>query len=157
MRRPWNLVDEQVYSLATYGFDSFNMNICTYVSPLSLKPKLYGIALYEGTKTLENMRETKFGVLQVLRQSHMDLIKVLGKKSGNNFNKELHLASQNMLANWKGYNVLKDSAALVLLKKRRALKTGDHHLYLFEAVASKSAHEDELLTTKKLIDNGLIL
>lgn len=157
MRRPWNLVDEQVYSLATYGFDSFNMNICTYVSPLSLKPKLYGIALYEGTKTLENIRESNYCVLQILRQSHIDLIKVLGKKSGNSFNKELHLASKNMLANWKGYHVLKDAAALVLLKRRRVLKTGDHFLCIFELEASKSAYEDQLLTTKKLIDSGLIL
>lgn len=157
MRRPWNLVDEQVYSLATYGYDSFNMNICTYVSPLSLKPKLYGIALFDGTKTLTNVRESKYCVLQILRKSHEPLIASLGKKSGNDYNKELYLASKNYITKWKGYNVLKDTAGLLLLKRRRGYKTGDHQFYVFEALASKSIHDDDLLTTNNLIDSGLIL
>lgn len=157
MKRPWNLVSQQVYSLATYVNCSFNMNICTYVTPLSLKPKLYGIALYNGTKTLDNIRSSKFCVLQVLGKSQTKLVRTLGKKSGRQYDKESYLVHCGVLKKWKGYPVLKESAALVLLERRLGYEMGDHQFYTFDVIASKSIYENGLLTTQHLIEGGLIL
>lgn len=41
MKRPWNLANVPVYSLATYAGQKVNMNICTYVSAVNMKPKRY--------------------------------------------------------------------------------------------------------------------
>ncbi len=32
VKRPWNIVNMPVYSLATYVDDQLNMNVCTYVT-----------------------------------------------------------------------------------------------------------------------------
>ena len=46
MKRPWNIINPPIYSLVTYDeTDNLNMNICSYVSAVSLKPKLYSIAM----------------------------------------------------------------------------------------------------------------
>ena len=45
MKRPWNIISPPVYSLVTYDEEGkVNMNICTYVSAVSMKPKMYSIA-----------------------------------------------------------------------------------------------------------------
>ena len=46
MKRPWNIVDHAVYSLVSYDNENnINMNICTYVSAISMKPKVFMILL----------------------------------------------------------------------------------------------------------------
>jgi flavin reductase (DIM6/NTAB) family NADH-FMN oxidoreductase RutF len=55
-RRPWNRVNQQVYSLSTCDSKgNINMNIVTYATPATLKPKSYVIAVYRGTKTHSNL------------------------------------------------------------------------------------------------------
>ena len=40
MKRPWNIIDLPVYSLLSNDVNgNINMNICTYVSAVSMKPK----------------------------------------------------------------------------------------------------------------------
>ena len=40
MRRPWNITNEVIYSLVSYSDTlRYNMNICTYVSVVNMKPK----------------------------------------------------------------------------------------------------------------------
>ena len=56
MKRPWNIVDHAVYSLVSYDNENnINMNICTYVCAISIKPKVFMIAIYYGTKTYDNL------------------------------------------------------------------------------------------------------
>ena len=67
MRRPWNIINLPIYSLQTVDKDGkLNMNICTYVSVVSMKPKIYSIAVYYGTKTFENLENSDYVVLQIL-------------------------------------------------------------------------------------------
>ena len=52
MKRPWNIIDLPVYSLLSNDMNgNINMNICTYVSAVSMKPKIYSIAIDFKTKT----------------------------------------------------------------------------------------------------------
>jgi hypothetical protein len=92
MRKPWNLPSYPVYSLITESaeekysqtemFSRFprNMNIMTYVVPVSMNPKHYIIALYHGTQSLSNWQSTHRGILQILAPTHSSLVRVLGKK-----------------------------------------------------------------------------
>lgn len=155
MRRPWNLIDSPVYSLATYAGGQVNMNICTYVTAISMEPKIYAIAIYKNTKTLENMQDTEYAVLQFLHPEQFKLVKNLGQRSGVNFNKHRYLTKNNLVENWNGYDVLKNTAARILLQKIDFKETGDHLLFTFKAEKYKSYHPEvltsEILRIKKII------
>ena len=83
MKRPWNRPSYPVWSLATLDNDGqANMNICTYVTAVSMKPKQFCIAVYHGTKTYENVKNGSPLVLQLLSEDHADVVRLLGKNSG---------------------------------------------------------------------------
>ncbi|MFM8913848.1 MAG: flavin reductase family protein [Flammeovirgaceae bacterium] len=132
MQRPWNVINVPVYSLATEVDGVPNMNICTYVTAVSMKPKRYMVAVYENTQTLANLKHTDRAVLQLLSSAHLPLINTLGKKSGKKYNKQQYLKKRSMLQTWQGHTVLKDAAAYVLLKSISHQSAGDHVMYLFE-------------------------
>jgi flavin reductase (DIM6/NTAB) family NADH-FMN oxidoreductase RutF len=154
MKRPWNIPDMPVYSLATYN-NMLNMNICTYVTAISMKPKLYGIAIYNNTKTLENVEQSDYAVLQLLHPSQYSLVNFLGKKSGKNYNKQDYLLKKGLLWLWDGYEVLKNISACLLLKKVSFQQTGDHVLYVWEVEKYVSFHS-EVLTTSILSEKKII-
>ena len=67
MKRPWNIVSPPVYSLLTFDDDGkLNMNICTYVSAVSMQPKMYSIAIDYTSKTYKNLQKSSKVVLQLL-------------------------------------------------------------------------------------------
>lgn len=156
MQRPWNLPNLPVYSLATYWENTVNMNICTYVSAVSMQPKLYMIAIYNHTATLQRMQQTNEAVLHLLEAKQHFLVRVLGKKSGNTFNKQQWLQNKYLLTEWNNLSVLKESAAYVHLQKINTITTsGDHVLFLFKVLHAKSCSRNilttELLAQKKII------
>ena len=156
MRRPWNITDSSVYSLATYANDGFNMNICTYVTAISMKPKMYAIAIDLRSKTQRILKETDFAILQVLGKSQTDLVRPLGQKSGLSYDKETYLRKHDLIANWNEHSVLKEAAAYMSLQKQGSQITGDHELYWFNVFTSKTNH-DNVLSFQNLIVKGLIL
>ena len=159
MKRPWNIINLPIYSLVTYDEkDNLNMNICTYVSAVSLKPKLYSIAIDYTTKTYDNLKLNSFVVLQLLSKSHLKIIRKLGKTSGYLFNKEKYLRSKEMLEDWRRNIVLKDTCALIELKKINEINLeGDHAIFIFSVSKYTTLSEHGILTFKDLIDNKIIL
>jgi len=159
MKRPWNIINPPIYSLITYDeTDNLNMNICSYVSAVSLKPKLYLIAIDYSTKTYENLKLNSSVVLQLLSKSHLKIIRKLGKTSGHLFNKEKYLKSKDMLDNWRKNIVLKNSCALIELKKNNEINIeGDHAIFTFSVLKYTTLSEDRILTFRDLIDNKIIL
>lgn len=156
MKKPWNLPDLPVYSLATQGQDGFNMNICTYVSAVSMKPKRFMVAVYEGTKSLENMLHAEYAVLQLLQANQYDLVRLLGKKSALYYDKQSRLHKKDVLAAWQNHTVLKDAAAWMLLKKLDDMPAGDHHMFLFDVVKHQVNHIGPLLTLDILREQKII-
>ena len=154
MKRPWNIPDLPVYSLATYG-QRVNMNICTYVTAISMKPKLYAIGIYQNTQTLENMYERDLAVLQLLNRDHYPFVKILGKKSGKAFDKQKWLKKNNLLEEWHGFKVLKGATARLLLQKLSFHTTGDHVLFVFK-VLKFNAFDNQPLTTSVLGEKNII-
>ena len=157
MKRPWNLSNLPVYSLATYDGGRVNMNICTYVSAVSMTPKRYMVAVYHNTQSILNTQKSNTAVLQLLSQQHLPLVNVLGKKSGKRYDKHSYLIKKKLVGTWEGMPVLSNCAAWVKLEKLWAKEAGDHTMYLFDVVAFKTNHEDVLtldhLREKKLIRN----
>lgn len=158
MRRPWNSVDFPVYSLCTKGDDGFNMNICTYVTPISMKPKLYCIGIYQNTKTLQNLMNSSFSVLQFLNKSQISLVNPLGKKSGFNYNKMNYLRKKNSTKTWQGFEVLNDCNAHLLLKKTGQQNIGgDHELFWFQVMKMNNRFDQNGLMNQDLIEKKIIL
>ena len=158
MKRPWNIIDLPVYSLLSNDTNgNINMNICTYVSAVSMKPKIYSIAIDFKTKTYDNLISCDRVVLQLLSKKNISLVRTLGKKSGKKIDKNNYLKKKKLF-NWKGYEVLEDVCALVELVKSEEIKiNGDHHIFLFDAVSYKSFSDKDILTTKDLIERKIIL
>lgn len=75
-----------------------NMNIMTYVIPVSMSPKHYIIALYRDTQSLSNWQVSHRGILQILAPTHSSLVRVLGKKSGKFYDKMRYLAKKRLLS-----------------------------------------------------------
>ena len=159
MKRPWNIINPPLYSLVTYDKNNLiNMNICSYVSAVSLKPKLYLIAIDYSSKTYKNLKQNSVVVLQLLSKSHLKIIRKLGKTSGYCFNKAKYLRSKEMLGDWRNNFVLKDACALIELKKNNEIDIeGDHAVFTFSVSKFRTLSEDMILTFKDLIDNKIIL
>ena len=159
MKRPWNIINPPIYSLITYDeSNNLNMNICSYVTAVSLKPKLYLIAIDYSTKTYENLKQNSVVILQLLSKSHLNIIRKLGKTSGHFFNKQKYLRSKEMFDKWKNFFVLKDTCALIELKKINEINIdGDHAIFTFIVSKFKTLSEDNILTFKDLIDKKIIL
>jgi flavin reductase (DIM6/NTAB) family NADH-FMN oxidoreductase RutF len=156
MKKPWNLPDLPVYSLSTMFEGNGNMNICTYVSAISMTPKLYMVAVYDNTHTMDMLLQSDYAVLQLMNKADYRLTAKLGKQNGKRFDKISFLHKKGCLDSWNGFHVLKNACAWILLKKTKTMETGgDHRLFVFAAENFKS-QSDDILTTHFLIDKGLI-
>jgi flavin reductase (DIM6/NTAB) family NADH-FMN oxidoreductase RutF len=145
MKRPWNLANIPIYSLATYDGDRVNMNISTYVSAVSMKPKRYMVAVYHNTQSLQNILKSKTATLQLLGKRHLSLVNTLGKKSGLHYDKENYLTKKKQLELWIGKKVLTDCAGLMEVEKLWSKEAGDHTIFLFDVKKFQTNHENVLM------------
>jgi flavin reductase (DIM6/NTAB) family NADH-FMN oxidoreductase RutF len=155
MKRPWNLPNIPVYSLATYDGRKVNMNICTYVSAVSLKPKRYMVAVYHETQSLQNILLSQTAILQVLGKQHVSLVNVLGKKNGLRYDKESYLNKKKCLELWNNRKVLTACAGLMELKKIWSKDAGDHTMFLFDVKRFQTNHQNVLMLDD-LREKGLV-
>ncbi|NQZ76106.1 MAG: flavin reductase [Ekhidna sp.] len=147
-----------IYSLATYHGSKVNMNICTYVTAVSMKPKLFMIAVDYNTQTFQNLRSENRAVLQILHSDQQNLIQLLGKKSGKVVDKQAKLEDRDLLTSWKGNRVLKESCGYLQLRTiKRSNIGGDHEIFYFEVETSTTKNEAGVLMFQKLIADGVIL
>ncbi len=156
-KRPWNRIDTPVYSLVTKNNEQCNMNICTYVTAVSMQPKRFMVAVYHNTQSLLNMQNADECVLQYLSAEQYIIVNALGKKSGATYNKINYLRKKNMLTQWNGFEVLENAVAWIHLKKINVTPAGDHDMYLYDMLAYKSNNEMPILTLQMLIDKKIIL
>jgi flavin reductase (DIM6/NTAB) family NADH-FMN oxidoreductase RutF len=156
MQKPWNRVDQPVYSLSTIGKTGANMNIATYVTPVSMKPKRYLCAVYHGTQTLVNLESNTRFVLQIMAQEQAALVRLLGKQSGKKIDKITRLEKKKLTTNWNGFTVLKDALAWIELQILEQMEGGDHRCYLCDVVAYRNNQEGNPLTVKYLGEQKII-
>ena len=159
MKRPCNRTNSNVYSLMTSCQKaSYNMNICTYVSVVNIKPKIYLISIDKSTLTFKNLTNNPVSiVLQSFSFKNIKLVKLLGKKSGFTYNKQKALESRKLTSLWKGNNVLNDCCFLLELHKLKKIhEMNDHCIFTFEIKSFKNFGQD-FLSFQSLIENKIIL
>lgn len=160
MKRPWNIISPTVYSLVSYDSNNkLNMNICTYVSAISMQPKMYSVAIDYNTLSYQNLKESSEPVvLQLLSLENSKVVRKLGKSSGFKTNKEEYLRKKDLLSTYKNYQILKNINGLVVLKKIKVIEdVGDHALFLFDVVGYKTFSEKACLNFQDLVDQKIIL
>jgi len=153
-KKPWNRVDQPVYSIASKAGGQANMNICSYVTPVSMKPKQFFVAIYKNTLTLELVRKNPEFILQYLTRDQHRLITLLGKKSGYSIDKIQRLKKK--VESFNDFVVLKDCLAYVHLKAVAWLDGGDHWCALCNVIAYKNIQEAVPLTLDYLRDKKII-
>ena len=159
MKRPWNRTSTNVYSLLTYDeVNDLNMNICTYVSAVNMNPRIYAIAIDYKTKTYKNLMSSSSGiVLQCLSIKNLNSVRILGKKSGHNFDKSKYLLKKKSITHWKSYTILKDTSYLIeLINPKKIYDMTDHALFLFKIKSYKN-NSNDILTFSNLIESKIIL
>ena len=132
------------------------MNICTYTSAVSMKPKQIMVCIYKDTKTLEIVNNAPTFVLQLLAVNQYRMVDLLGKKSGKNIDKMSRLEKRGLIGQWNGYKILKDALALTELAVEDTLEAGDHKLFLCTVIDYKNLNDGEALTLDDLRAHKLI-
>ncbi len=155
-RRPWNRVNLPVYSISSKGENNANMQIITYASQISMKPKRFICGIYEGTQTLENVTQHGEFILQLLSATQYRLVDLLGKKSGKQIDKIGRLKKRDELTEWNGYPILKNCLAVMQLKVVSQFDGGDHYGFLCDVIAYKNLNNGEVLTLDTLRAHKLI-
>ena len=155
-KKPWNRINLPVYSISSRFDNMYNMNICTYTSAVSMKPKQLMVAIYNDTKTLEIVNNSTAFVLQLLAAKQYRMVDLLGKKSGKNIDKISRLEKRKLIAEWNGYKILKDALALIELMVVNTMQAEDHTLFLCTVIDYKNLNEGEALTLDDLREHRLI-
>ena len=155
-KKPWNRINLPVYSISSRFDNMYNMNICTYTSAVSMKPKQLMVAIYNDTKTLEIVNNSTTFVLQLLAAKQYRMVDLLGKKSGKNIDKISRLEKRKLIADWNGYKILKDALALIELKVVNTMQAGDHTLFLCTVIDYKNLNEGDALSLDDLREHRLI-
>jgi len=115
-----------------------------------MNPKIYAIAVYHNTQTLQNIQSSEYCVLQILSDQQYKLVNVLGKKSGFKYNKINYLVQRKMIHDWQHFKVLNQAVAYILLHKINCIPSIDHDLYLFKVIKYKIKKSDLTLTLNNL-------
>jgi flavin reductase (DIM6/NTAB) family NADH-FMN oxidoreductase RutF len=158
MKKAWNIPSLPVYSLVTKGNTGYNMNICTYVSAVSMIPKRYCVGVYKGTMSLENAQSNQEFVLQLLHRDQFRLVRILGQKSGLKFDKIAYLNSKKKLETWDEFPVLKDAMSYIRLKVIENLDAGDHIVFLCDVLKTKTINDcREVVLTTGILSNKKII
>lgn len=158
MRRIWNRPAYPVWSLATVDAKGQgNFNICTYVSTVSLQPKLVVVALYHHTKTCENAQATGSAVLQLLTESHVDIVRTCGRHSGREIDKVKRVSAQHPVSQLGPFPYLADAAGYMEIDFLDFQEVGgDHLLGIGKVTSSKNLSDAPVLTTDYLKERNII-
>lgn len=130
------------------------MNIYDYVTPVSKKPRIYLIALENDSKTLKNIKETSFGLIQLLSKKDISYVRRLGYKSGHGLDKLNRIKCETK--EYKGLTYLKSSLAFLYCKFKVSEVSGDHTLVLGEVVISSNLRAGDILRLDDLKSIGIL-
>lgn len=155
-KKPWNRINLPVYSISSKVGAVCNMNICTYVTAVSMQPKRMLVAIYENTQTLDLVKKNPHFVLQLLSAKQYRLVDLLGKKSGHNIDKIKRLEKRNLVTEWNGFKILNNALAVMELKAVNTLPGGDHKIFLCDMIAYKNLTDGDALSLDDLRTHHLI-
>jgi flavin reductase (DIM6/NTAB) family NADH-FMN oxidoreductase RutF len=133
------------------------MNICTYVTAVSLDPKLMMVAVYKNTQTLLNVAVGQTVLLQLLTQDLAPVVRICGQNSGKDIDKISRLKKRYALSTEGDLYYFKEAAGFMLLEVEQLLETsGDHYLMVGRVTKAKNLHDKDILTTTYLKEQKYI-
>jgi flavin reductase (DIM6/NTAB) family NADH-FMN oxidoreductase RutF len=139
------------------------MNICTYVSAVSMNPKQYLVALDYDTLTHKRVKEKGEFVLQLLSDKQAAIVRNLGQKSGKSFDKNGFLLRKQKtrdenyaLQEWHNYRVLTHCVCTLKLQVVNDMEAADHEMFLCNVLAYKVWNTDTPLTIDVLRDQKIV-
>ena len=158
MQKIWNRPNQSVWSLATIDSSNIgNMNICTYVTSVSMKPKLMMVAMYHNTKTYKNVTTTKKAILQLLSEELAPVTRICGHLSGNTTDKLARIRKRYSIDTLHEIPFFTKSAGYMELTLQKIIPIGgDHDLAIFTVVSHKNLNDKKVLTTDYLRAKGLL-
>jgi flavin reductase (DIM6/NTAB) family NADH-FMN oxidoreductase RutF len=158
MRKLWNRPNLAVWSLVTADEAGVpNANICTYVTSISLEPKLLLVAVYRGTQTLDNLHPGATPLLQLLSEKLAPVVRICGRQSGRTSKKFPALERRFPIAYWGPLPYLADACGVLQLEVISLIENpGDHVLMLGRVLKSRNLSDEPILTTDYLRERGLI-
>lgn len=158
MRKLWNRAALPVWSLVTCDTSGkANMNICTYVTAVSMEPKRMMIAVYHGTKTRENIQIGNHMYLQLLAHDQAPLVRLLGQQSGNTKDKLKLLRKRRVLDETGPLPRLIACAGYLEVEALSIHDVGgDHDLLIVSVIAHKNLRDVPVLTTDMLREERII-
>lgn len=158
MRKLWNRAPFPVWSLSTIDSQGKgNMNICAYVTSVSMQPKMMILAIYHHTKTMSNVKNNHRALLQLLTHDHIDIVHLCGRQSGTATDKISRIEKKHELSYKNDIPYLKDCAGYMELEFTDFLEVGgDHLLAVATVISSKNLADTEILTTEYLKEKGII-
>ena len=152
--RPWNRIPQPVYSLSTLHQGKINMNICTYVTPITMDPKQYLVGVYHDTQTFTALQATGQGLLQSLTIPQAPLVRPLGQKSGQSFDKHTYLKNKSQRYHNLAY--LPQSLSILHITVESWIPGIDHDLVICNVVSWKNLTNHTPLTLTYLKENKII-
>lgn len=160
-KKPWNRIDLPVYSIGSFDDEGcWNMNIITYASQVSMRPKQFICGIYYNTKTLNNINRNPVFILQLLAAEQYNLVHTLGRRSGFTYDKIAYLVKRGLLEQWKTYSILSDAIAVMEMHATTVEITNrnkpDHQLFLCDVVDYKNLNEGSALTLNMLREKNII-
>ncbi len=158
MRKLWNRNALPVWSLVTKdAAGNINMNICTYVSAVSMEPKLMMVAVYHNTKTHDNCAVGSEVLLQLLSSDQAKQVRLLGQTTGRVKDKITLLKKRELLSQYKEWSYLTEAAGFVVGTIESLVAVGgDHDLAIVRVTTHKNLRDTPVLTTEILRAEGLI-
>jgi flavin reductase (DIM6/NTAB) family NADH-FMN oxidoreductase RutF len=153
-KKPLNRTNPAIWSIASAYGGKFNMNICSYVTGISMKPSRMVVGVYKNTLTLELVQQSNEMVLQLLAIPHYKLVKLLGQTSGHK--KEKLGSIKNAIINYRNHQCLEDALSLLHLKIIQQIDAGDHWLMLCDICSFINLHEGIPLTMDVLREKKLV-
>ena len=150
-------MNEQVYSIASLSQKGkCNMNIATYIVPITMKPKQYLVAVYRDTETHQNIFiEKQSFLLQALSLQNISTVKVLGKKSGKVFDKVSYILKQKPLY-YENIPYLQRTSFVLACVGKQYIEVGDHDIIVAEVIKIISHSDEPLLGTVTLQAKNII-
>lgn len=158
MRRLWNRPAMPVWSLSTVSNEGVgNFNICTYVTAVSMEPKLMQVAVYHNTQTHKNIKVGGFVLLQLLTQELAPVVRICGQQSGAKIDKINRLKKRYTLEEVNGLWHFTQAAGFMTLRVEQILViAGDHDLVIGSIIDHKNLSDAPLLTTDYLKEHRYI-
>ncbi len=133
-------IPQGVYVITSHANDKINGMTAAWVSQVSFKPRLLGVAIAPQRYTFELIQASKTFGINVLAEGQVDLAKHFGFKSGRKVNKFENVPYK---LSKRGNPILLEAIAYFDCEVVSSFETGDHYVFVGEVVDYEILKEGE--------------